>query len=125
MELEFARQKDVPDAYSFVVKGRSQGVVDWEPAIRDLLEDVAGGVSAGVISAKFHNGLIEAIVHGAQEVGEPKVVLSGGCFQNRLLTEQTVASPRQKNFRLYCHQRIPPNDGGIALGQAVATNWRR
>jgi len=48
------------------------------------------------------------------------VVLSGGCFQNRYLTERTVARLRAENFSPYWHQRVPPNDGGIALGQVVA-----
>jgi hydrogenase maturation protein HypF len=53
-------------------------------------------------------------------VGEPRVVLTGGCFQNRRLLEGAVYQLRQAGFRPYWHQRVPPNDGGIALGQAVA-----
>src|SRR5208337_1775042 len=49
----------------------------------------------------------------------PRVVLSGGCFQNRYLTERIVTRLRQEKFSPYWHQRIPPNDGGIALGQVV------
>ena len=56
----------------------------------------------------------------AKHVGEEKVVLTGGCFQNRRLTERAVTRLREDDFRPYWHQRIPPNDGGIALGQAVA-----
>jgi hydrogenase maturation protein HypF len=48
------------------------------------------------------------------------VVLSGGCFQNRVLVERTVARLEARGFRPYWHQRFPPNDGGIALGQAYA-----
>jgi hydrogenase maturation protein HypF len=68
--------------------------------------------------------LIELIVATAQKMGEPKVVLTGGCFQNRYLTERTVERLREENFKPYWHQRIPPNDGGIALGQAVAASWK-
>ena len=53
-------------------------------------------------------------------MGEPQVVLSGGCFQNVYLTERTVNALRNEGFRPYWHQRVPPNDGGISLGQAVA-----
>jgi len=49
--------------------------------------------------------------------GETRVVLSGGCFQNRYLTERTVARLREAGFQPYWHQRVPPNDGGLALGQ--------
>ena len=70
------------------------------------------------ISAKFHNALVEMIVAVARLTGEPRVVLTGGCFQNRYLTERAVTRLRAEGFRPYWHQRIPPNDGGIALGQA-------
>ena len=67
--------------------------------------------------------LVEMIVAVARKIGEPKFVLSGGCFQNRYLTERAIDRLRAENFRPYWHQRIPPNDGGIALGQIVAANW--
>jgi hydrogenase maturation protein HypF len=56
----------------------------------------------------------------ATQIGEARVALSGGCFQNRYLTEQTVKRLTHAGFRPYWHQRIPPNDGGIALGQVWA-----
>ena len=87
MELEFTRQADVADAYSFVVTPTAPIVVDWEPAIRELLDDLARGEDAGLVSAKFHNGLVEATVAVAKKIGEQNIVLSGGCFQNRYLTE--------------------------------------
>ena len=59
------------------------------------------------------------IVAVAARVGRPRVVLSGGCFQNRLLTERVVAGLRDAGFVPYWHQCLPPNDGGIAAGQAV------
>ena len=52
--------------------------------------------------------------------GETRVVLSGGCFQNRYLTERTIQRLRAEGFHPYWHQRVPPNDGGIALGQVTA-----
>jgi hydrogenase maturation protein HypF len=74
----------------------------------------------GEISAKFHNALVEVIVAVARRIGEARVVLSGGCFQNRYLTERAVERLRTEGFQPYWHQRVPPNDGGIALGQVVA-----
>ena len=123
MELEFVIHQEVRATYSFVVTDAATMVVDWELAIRELLADVERGEEAGVVSAKFHNTLVEAIVAIAGKVGEKRVVLTGGCFQNRYLTERTVERLREENFQPYWHQRIPPNDGGIALGQVVAASW--
>jgi hydrogenase maturation protein HypF len=124
MELEFTRQGDVADAYSFVVTPAAPTVVDWEPAIRELLDDVAGGKDNGLVSAKFHNGLVEATVSVAKKIGMKKIVLGGGCFQNRYLTEYMVGRLREEKFQPYWPQRLPPNDGGIAFGQAAAANWK-
>lgn len=124
MELEFTRQGDVADAYSFVVTDTAPMVVDCEPAIRELLDDVAGGEDAGLVSAKFHNGLVEATVAVAKKIGTQRIVLSGGCFQNRYLTEHLVIRLSEEKFQPYWHQRLPPNDGGIAFGQAVAASWK-
>ena len=122
MELEFTRQGGVADAYSFVVTTTAPIVVDWAPGILQLVDDVAGGEDAGLMSAKFHTGLVEAAVDVAKKIGESKIVLSGGCFQNRYLTERIIERLREENFRPYWHQRIPPNDGGISAGQCVAAS---
>lgn len=104
-------------------KGNLQ--LDWEPMLQQLLIDLGSGTPAGTISARFHNGLAEGMVSMAQEVGLTKVVLSGGCFQNMYLTERAISRLGQEGFKAYTHQRVPPNDGGIALGQAVmaAMQW--
>jgi hydrogenase maturation protein HypF len=100
-------------------------VLDWSPMIGAILADVQQGVSVGIISAKFHNALAESIVAVAKHVGQNRVVLSGGCFQNRYLTERAVRRLQAEGFRPYWHQRVPPNDGGIALGQVVAALRRK
>jgi hydrogenase maturation protein HypF len=125
MEMEFAVQAGVDEAYPFSLTESSPVVIDWALAVRGILEDRQSGKTAGVIAAKFHNMLAEAIVAVAQRVGELKVVLSGGCFQNRYLTERTISRLLEENFRPYWHQRVPPNDGGIALGQVAAVAWSR
>ena len=125
MELEFGCEAGVPDAYPFRVNDTRPMVIDWEPAIRILLNDVAAGEATSVISAKFHNTLVGMIIAIAQKIHEEKVVLTGGCFQNRYLTEHAVDRLRTEKFRPYWHQRIPPNDGGISLGQCVAATWAR
>lgn len=99
-------------------------VLDWSPMLAAILADLADGVAASLIAAKFHNTLAEAIRLVAQHLGERRVVLSGGCFQNGYLTERTVQRLRTAGFQPYWHQRVPPNDGGIALGQvAAALKW--
>jgi len=94
--------------------------VDWEPTLRFLLEDLSRGTEPSIISARFHNTLAEAILQVALAVDESTVALTGGCFQNRLLLEGAVGKLRAAGFRPYWHQRVPANDGGVALGQAVA-----
>src|SRR5919201_1575019 len=115
MELEFARDPNLRDTYSLSLNDRSPIVLDWEPMIRELLNDLTNAVTPGLISAKLHNGLVEAIVAVAKRIGEEKLILTGGCFQNRYLTERTVERLREERFRPYSHQRMPPNDGGISL----------
>ncbi len=97
-------------------------VIDWGPAVRCILDDIQRGLAVGLISARFHNTLVETILAVARTVGEERVVLSGGCFQNRYLTERSVKLLEKEGFRPYWHQRVPPNDGGISLGQVMAAN---
>ncbi|MDE2133203.1 MAG: carbamoyltransferase HypF [Alphaproteobacteria bacterium] len=94
-------------------------VLDWKPALDTLLGDRRCGVAAGAVSAAFHDGLAAAIVSVARRIGERRVVLTGGCFQNVRLTEAAVAALRAAGHEPIWHRRVPPNDGGIALGQAV------
>jgi hydrogenase maturation protein HypF len=95
-------------------------LVNWEPLVRGVLDDVSRGMERGRIAARFHNTLVEAIITVAHCVGEPRVVLTGGCFQNKYLTERTVSRLRSENFQPFWHHQIPPNDGGIAMGQIMA-----
>jgi hydrogenase maturation protein HypF len=98
--------------------------LDWSPLVQGVLSDLKAGLPVGQISIRFHNALVEAIVAVARRVGQERIVLSGGCFQNRYLTERAVHRLAEEGFRPYWHQRVPPNDGGIALGQAAAVAWR-
>jgi hydrogenase maturation protein HypF len=114
MELEWSLEGfETEDRYDIAGE-------DWEPIVRGIVGDLRRGVPVGRISARFHNSLTEIIVGVATRVGDEKVALSGGCFQNRALVERTVRKLRAGGFRPYWHQRVPPNDGGIALGQLAA-----
>ena len=97
----------------------SPASLNWAPMM-EASWHVAAGVHVDEISAKFHNALAGAIVAVAKRLDQEQIVLTGGCFQNRRLTETAVQRLRQAGFRPYWHQRVPPNDGGIALGQIVA-----
>jgi hydrogenase maturation protein HypF len=122
MELEFAADGVQTDEhYPLPLVTRSSPfVLDWAMLALSVLADATGGANMAEISAKFHNALAESVVAVAKKIGENRVVLSGGCFQNRYLTERTVTRLRAERFSPYWHQRVPPNDGGIALGQVVA-----
>jgi hydrogenase maturation protein HypF len=95
------------------------GVADWRPLIAAVQNDVERRVSAGLISARFHNALAAWIVNVARRTGVRQVALSGGVFQNSYLTERAAAMLEQSGIRVATHQRVPANDGGLALGQAV------
>lgn len=118
-----------PDRDCYKIEVLRQGeifLLDWEPMIRSMLDDIERGREAGKISAAFHKALVDAIVVLCRSVGISKVALSGGCFQNSYLLERTVNRLRDSGFEPYWHRQVPTNDGGIALGQifAAAGNYR-
>ena len=134
MQLEDLADASVHDAYPFALTpadpswqlgswGAPQLVVDWTPLLDALLADVEARTPVGVMSARLHNALAEMAVAVALALGESRLVLTGGCFQNRYLTEATASRLETAGVRAYSHQRLPPNDGGIAAGQIVA--WLR
>ena len=84
-----------------------------------ILSDLRRGVEVGIMAARFHNGLVAGAVAVAQAVGHPRIALSGGCFQNRRLTEQMAQALRRAGFEVLLHRQVPPNDGGISLGQVA------
>ncbi len=125
MELEWlAAQSTDTGTYEFALTDAATSgtpsELDWAPMVRGLLADVERNAKQQTMAKKFHNTLAEMIARVAAEHAGVPVVLSGGCFQNRLLTELTVARLEAAGVKVYWHQRIPPNDGGIALGQVVA-----
>ena len=96
--------------------------IDLRPAVRDVVFESLGGESVARLAARIHNTLaaasIDVVRAVSHRVGRLPVVLSGGCFQNARLAE-SIASGLEPEFRVYLHRRVPPGDGGIALGQAV------
>jgi hydrogenase maturation protein HypF len=126
MELEWAaRGSDDTTAYDIPLRNSGQHyMLDWEPAVRCLLRDLAAGCSIPSLARRFHSTLAEGITAAASTVGIPHVIVTGGCFQNGVLTTLTVERLRRAGFRPFWHQRIPPNDGGISAGQAYAAALR-
>lgn len=111
------------DYYKFDIEQKNESyVINWEPMILDILSDLQKPIAIEQIAAKFHNTLVEMIVKVAIKVGEKQVVLTGGCFQNKYLTEHTVRRLDSSGFTTYWHRKVPTNDGGLALGQIVAVS---
>lgn len=114
----FAQQAD--DAYSFELK---DGCLSWRHLWSALLDDLKEGVTAGIIAARFHQGVASAVAGTAGQLcnrhGLKTVVLSGGVFQNRLLLERVTLLLRDQGLRVLSPVTTPANDGGLSFGQAV------
>ncbi len=98
-------------------------VVDFRPTIGAILSDLAAGEPPPVMARRFHDTLAAAAVDVCgkirRESGSERVVLSGGVFQNKMLTERLHDLLTAEGFQVFTHRLAPPNDGGLALGQAV------
>jgi len=118
--LEWAAEGSTGPAYDLPVTGGEDGplVVDWGPALASAIADLRAGAPAGAVSSALHEGLAVAITAVAARVGEPRIVLTGGCFQNVRLTEAAVRALSRGGFEPFWHRDVPPNDGGLAVGQA-------
>jgi hydrogenase maturation protein HypF len=93
--------------------------LDARPAIAAVVDDLARGVSAGRVAARFHEGVARATAEACAATGQTTAVLSGGVFQNRVLLERTSAHLEAAGLRVLRPVRLPPNDGGISYGQAA------
>jgi hydrogenase maturation protein HypF len=124
VELELASDGPASRRYPFRLRPEGEGwVVETRGIIGGVVEDLLAGCEIGEISSKFHRTMAEIVVAGCEEIqetgGVSAVALSGGTFQNLLLTEQVLELLAEKGFTVYRHRRVPTNDGGLALGQAV------
>lgn len=95
-------------------------VLDWTPTLRSLARARGDGAEGTSLAAAFHDALADAIVAVVDALDVSTVVLTGGCFQNRWLTEATATRLEHGGRRVLLSRRLPPNDGAIALGQLVA-----
>ncbi len=109
------------DSYSYLLLKKPPFIIDWQPMIIEILDDLTH-LGKNKIAAKFHNTLADIMLnlaHQAQQ--QQKIVLSGGCFQNSYLTERCIKKLETAGFTVYTHEKVPPNDGGLALGQLYST----
>jgi hydrogenase maturation protein HypF len=120
MMLEFTADRYEMGDYPFKVIEDDKLIINWQPLIENIILDLKKDVATSIISAKFHNSLAKIILSIAKIMATKKVILSGGCFQNGLLLERTIELLQVNKYKVYWHQRIPPNDGGISLGQIAA-----
>jgi hydrogenase maturation protein HypF len=133
MELEWLATETPPDgSYPFAFcpapheeTAETPLVIDTRPTIRAVVEEATRGTSAALIARRFHSTLVHLIAaicsRLRQTTNIEDVVLSGGVFLNALLTCEVSARLRDDGFRVYRHRLVPPNDGGLSLGQlAVA-----
>ncbi|MFH1051629.1 MAG: carbamoyltransferase HypF [bacterium] len=123
MNLEFASDEKESGTYHFSLTKQKIVVIDWKQIIEEVLNDVSNKIPTSVISARFHNTLVEIIFAVVNYFSLKKVILSGGCFQNAILTEKSIKKLEENEIKVYWHQRVPPNDGGIALGQIAAVHY--
>jgi hydrogenase maturation protein HypF len=136
VELEQLADPAEPGAYPAGVAGAGSGdgagsgglVLAGTDLVRAVVEELEAGVARPLVAARFHNGLAAATVAACQALRETTglevVALSGGVFQNLLLSERVVAGLEGQGFRVLVHSRVPPNDGGISLGQAAVAGAR-
>ncbi len=113
---------DDGSGYAFAIGDGQPLRIDWRPVVRAVVADAVAGVSAAVIAARFHRGVAAMI---AEVCGRLRAAgwgdtagLTGGVFQNVLLVEWTLAAVHGRGLEAVLHERVPPNDGGLALGQA-------
>ncbi|WP_375772540.1 carbamoyltransferase HypF [Archangium gephyra] len=124
MALEYAAGDGEAEPYPLPLREGVPAVADWEPLVRALLSDRERGVPPPLMAARFHTALAVLAESIAVRVGLPRVVLSGGCFQNLRLLRDVQTRLRARGFEVFSPRQYPPNDGGLSLGQvAVAARW--
>lgn len=125
IELEAIADTEAVTGYEFEISDDG-GIIRAEPIIRRAVEDLLDGVSAATVSAKFHIAVANLTAFVARRIRDEyrlnRVALSGGVFQNMFLVRHTSHLLTCDGFEVFTHSRVPPNDGGISLGQAAIAN---
>jgi hydrogenase maturation protein HypF len=125
MRLESQVVNGINAVYSYHI----DKVISVDSMIGEIVEDLLSSVSVPIVATKFHNTIIsiifESVIAIAKAEKLSKVVLSGGVFQNRYILRQTEKMLKKSGFKVYSNERVPVNDGGIALGQMAIAAKRR
>ena len=118
--LETIASPDEKAAYDFPLQ---DGLILVSPLIAAIVADLRNKIAPGIISARFHNGLAACAVNVSRKIradkGIRKVALSGGVWQNKTLIKQTITALQSAEFEVFWSRKLPVNDGGVALGQAL------
>ncbi len=121
--IEFEALADLAEQGAYEFELGPAGVVSIAPCLNAVVANVQAGVPTSLISARFHNGLANMVFAVCEairrEQGINEVALSGGVWQNMTLLQKTLSRLRAAEFMVYTHRLVPPNDGGLALGQAI------
>ncbi len=127
-ELEALAGDELAGPYPFRVEGRATFEIDLRAVIRAIANDCREGVAGSTIAARFHETMAHVVLAGARNgrsvSGIGLAALTGGCFQNRRLTERAKALLESDGFTVLVHGSVPANDGGLALGQAAIASAR-
>jgi len=128
VELEQLADPGETGSYRAEVTGQGPFIIEGAGLVRAVTGELTVGAPAPLIAARFHNGIAALIEDGCALAAErhalDTVALSGGVFQNLLVTERATARLEARGFRVLLHSRVPCNDGGISLGQAVVAGAR-
>jgi len=115
--------------YSVTLHEGASLQVDFFPMLAEILADIDAGIHSAVIANRFHQTVASAAsdvcLHISAATGLDRVILSGGVFQNRLLSKMIYTALTAKGLNVFTHRLVPPNDGGIALGQAAIAGRRK
>jgi hydrogenase maturation protein HypF len=113
------KEESIKESYKFeIIKAEENNyIIEWDSLIKDILNDLENNISRQIISAKFHNALVEIIIDMCKLADVKQITLSGGCFQNKFLIESAIDRLKKEEFEVFWQSEIPTNDGGISLGQ--------
>jgi hydrogenase maturation protein HypF len=125
VELENVADPNESGTYTVSIHDGPVAVVDVGSLVRSLVEDMQAGATVPVLAARFHNALADVVLVVCRRLrdahGLATVALSGGVFQNALLVSRCLDRLEADGFSVLTHREVPPNDGGISLGQAAIT----
>jgi len=129
VELEaLVERSDDASGYQVPVEGEGPFELDPRPLVRAVAADVARQADPACLAGRIHAALADAILEACRRVrqatGLGSVALTGGCFESALLTDLAAERLEQAGFEVLLHGRVPPGDGGLAVGQAAVAAWR-